>query len=80
MPDPRVVYIVTAVVVAALFVWVIAVLTRSPPQAPRAAGPLDPTDAKDTKDAKDTQKSRPPLNSHLEIQDTPDAKHEAADK
>jgi hypothetical protein len=36
MPDPRVLYIVTAVVVLALVVWVVVVLAR-PLEKPRAA-------------------------------------------
>jgi negative regulator of sigma E activity len=96
MPDPRVVYIVAAVVVLALVVWVVVVLVRpsSEPQAlpegipakpstppvaePGKTEPLpaaDPSTASNTTSAMSAEardalrRSRPRLDSHLEIQD-----------
>lgn len=66
MPDPHVVYIVTAVVVLALVVWVGIVLARPAPPPPG-------------RPAEDLKKSRPPLNSHLEIQDHADDGHKSGD-
>jgi hypothetical protein len=97
MPDPRVVYMVAAVVVLALVVWVVVVLVR-PPSEPQAlpdvtpgtpAKPSSPPVAGDDKteasgppiSAKPTTKpesresllrSRPRLDSHLEIKDHPE--------
>ncbi len=97
MPDPRVVYMVAAVVVLALVVWVVVVLVRPPsePQAlpdvtpgapakastPPVAGAQkaeasDPPIAAKTATKPDSResllRSRPRLDSHLEIQDHPD--------
>ena len=47
MPDPLVVYVVTAIVVVGLVAWVIAVLTRAeklpPTPPPAAADPREST-------------------------------------
>ena len=75
MPDPQVLYIVTAVVVLALVAWVVVVLAR-----PADEGPVDAKAAlPDTKDAKKASKPPPPaeaapakkLDSHAEIRDEP---------
>lgn len=91
MPDPRVLYVVTAVVVLALVVWVIVVLAR-PAGKPLASSGLalghpsnapsdglkggDPAEravrpAK-SEATQSLSRSRPRLDSHLEIQDQPD--------
>jgi hypothetical protein len=56
MPDPRVLYMVTAVVVLALVAWVVIVLARPDGKA------------KTSPEGKPA-KSRSRLDSHLEIQD-----------
>jgi protein phosphatase len=76
MPDPQVLYIVTAVVVLALVAWVVVVLAR-----PADEGPVDAKAAvPDAKDAKKASKPPPPaaeaalakkLDSHAEIRDEP---------
>jgi hypothetical protein len=99
MPDPRVLYVVTAVVVLALVVWVIVVLARPAGKPLASSGAVlghpsnAPSDAfkdgdppeKAARPAKSeaTQalsRSRPRLDSHLEIQDhaedSSDEKHE----
>ena len=64
MPDPQVLYIVTAVVVLALVAWVVVVLSRpvevEPPSGAGRSTPRDDADA-----------DRPKLNSHAEIRDEP---------
>ncbi|MGO9838432.1 MAG: hypothetical protein ACLP1X_29985 [Polyangiaceae bacterium] len=85
MPDPRVVYIVTAVVVLALVVWVVIVLARpdAEPQAASGADEAKPVIAPPSQvekvlrssnaEAKEALlRSRPRLDSHLEIQDQAD--------
>jgi serine/threonine protein phosphatase PrpC len=75
MPDPQVLYIVTAVVVLALVAWVVVVLGR-PEEPTAAASKARPGDAgasaaaeKAASDDKDAD--RPKLNSHTEIRDEP---------
>src|ERR1700677_4244498 len=73
MPDPQVLYIVTAVVVLALVAWVVVVLGR--PETPLEAagkparGSAAGTDAEAA--AADSKDDRPKLNSHTEIRDEP---------
>jgi len=81
MPDPRVLYIVTAVVVLALVIWVVLVLARPArePQAspgeqtkPTSAPPPQTekaSQAPETESAEALRRRR--LDSHLEIQDQP---------
>jgi hypothetical protein len=82
MPDPRVVYIVTAFVVLALVVWVVIVLARpeAEPQAVSGADQAKPATSPPAQiekvlkssnaEAKEAlRRSRPRLDSHLEIQD-----------
>jgi protein phosphatase len=73
MPDPQVLYIVTAVVVLALVAWVVVVLSRP-------VEPLQEDAAEKTKgDAKKKPSSLPPgsdgrkMDSHAEIRDEPGA-------
>jgi hypothetical protein len=50
MPDPNVLYVVTAIVVLALVAWVLIVLSRPANQEPKAPGekpPLQPSAAVD---------------------------------
>jgi hypothetical protein len=84
MPDPRVVYIVTAFVVLALVVWVVIVLARpeAEPQAVSGTDQAKPATSPPAQiekvrssnaEAKEAlRRSRPRLNSHLEIQDQSD--------
>jgi hypothetical protein len=87
MPDPHVVYVVTAVVVLALVVWVVVVLVRpaSEPQASLAGTPAKPANPPPAEEEKPRAqhatspesreallRSRPRLDSHLEIQDQDD--------
>jgi hypothetical protein len=91
MPDPRFLYIVSAVVVLALVAWVIAVLLWAPSRpvdsaAPPSKGPDDPDRSSKNQPGGSTSRppsspsgageelrsSKPPINSHLEIQDEPD--------
>jgi protein phosphatase len=74
MPDPQVLYIVTAVVVLALVAWVVVVLGR--PETPKdAASQPASGDAASTSGAEaagaDSKDDRPKLNSHTEIRDEP---------
>jgi protein phosphatase len=66
MPDPQVLYIVTAVVVLALVAWVVVVLGR--PETPQEAAKPAAGPAAEAADSKD---DRPKLNSHTEIRDEP---------
>lgn len=73
MPDPQVLYIVTAVVVLALVAWVVVVLGRpeTPAEAakqPAARGSAGVAGKGAGEDSKD---DRPKLNSHTEIRDEP---------
>jgi|HubBroStandDraft_1064217.scaffolds.fasta_scaffold29659_3 hypothetical protein len=85
MPDPRVVYIVTAVVVLALVVWVVIVLARPEGEAlaapsgdqakPSTVPPAQIEKVSRNSNAESREallRSRPRLDSHLEIQDQPD--------
>jgi protein phosphatase len=70
MPDPQVLYIVTAVVVLALVAWVVVVLGR--PETPQeAAGKPAHADTPAEAAAADSKDDRPKLNSHTEITDEP---------
>jgi len=89
MPDPRVVYIVAAVVVLALVVWVVVVLVQPAPapragpegEAPKPSTAPPPQVGRvsqgSTGAAGSLRPSRPPLNSHLEIQDEPAERRKA---
>jgi hypothetical protein len=83
MPDPHVLYVVTAVVVLGLVAWVIVVLARAPvlPQAPakgaddeKAPAPTPPAKSEpaEPERTEPAQPSKPHLDAHLEIQDEKD--------
>jgi len=68
MPDPQVLYIVTAVVVLALVAWVVVVLGR--PETPEDAA-KKPAPGRSAAEAGADDSDRPKLNSHTEIRDEP---------
>jgi hypothetical protein len=76
VPDPHVLYVVSAVVVLALVAWVIVVVTRAPPLEgpPKAetAAPKPPQGAEGPTRASEpdaARTSRHSLDAHMEIQD-----------
>jgi protein phosphatase len=73
MPDPQVLYIVTAVVVLALVAWVVVVLSRPADTAQlQPAAPADRPDAPKTPSQPPRASQRPGrLDSHAEIEDAP---------
>jgi hypothetical protein len=86
MPDPRFLYIMSAVVLVALVAWVAVVLLRAPPSPPAAPSPGGPGDPKhptnpaapsakraqsNPEARSELRNSRSRLDSHLEIQDEP---------
>jgi protein phosphatase len=74
MPDPQVLYIVTAVVVLGLVAWVVVVLGR-PEEATAGAGKVGGSGAERAGEAggadPDSKDDRPKLDSHTEIRDEP---------
>jgi protein phosphatase len=91
MPDPHVLYVVTAVVVLGLVAWVVVVLSRTPNQETSPAGPT-PADGKKRTSSPPSSSSegslplpvgavddKPKLDSHAEIRDDPSLNIAAAD-
>jgi len=74
MPDPQVLYIVTAVVVLALVAWVVVVLSRPVEPAQEEAGdkPKGDSKKKSSPSPESDDKARK-LDSHAEIRDEPGA-------
>jgi protein phosphatase len=82
MPDPHVLYVVTAIVVLGLVAWVVVVLSRPVPDEPGAPGVSPEAATKSSSPPAATVPSRPPsrpppeddrpkLDSHAEIRDDP---------
>jgi hypothetical protein len=88
MPDPHLLYVVSAVVVMALVAWVIAVIARAPvlpdvrvqiaaipvaaPPPPTSLASEGSTDAAAPKPSEPQSSVKPRLSAHLEIQDEKD--------
>jgi hypothetical protein len=81
MPDPQVLYVVTAVVVLALVAWVVVVLARAPAleetkgaagetPAPTPQAKSEPVEAEQAASADRPSKAH--LDAHMEIQDEKD--------
>lgn len=71
MPDPQVLYIVTAVVVLALVAWVVVVLSRPLDPSEEATAPSSGTHSKAGSVPPPGADSRQKLDSHAEIRDDP---------
>lgn len=80
MPDPHVLYVVTAVVVLGLVAWVVVVLSRPSQDEPRADAPVPASKPSSPPPSGAGPRSQPPsskdddrrkLDSHAEIRDDP---------